>query len=141
MAATGRGFWRTSRTFSCLLKGNASFRPTITGTRTCFVAPGSLEDGETFEEMFRNSNFVKMGRPQGKLVAGRVTHVVENEDSTDLYVDFGWKFHAIVTQGKEGKRYKHICESSVVTRTSVYFDSFCYFAQVPWWNPLIFLDQ
>lgn len=103
MAATCRGFWRASRTFSCLLNGSASFRPKITGTRTCFVAPGSLEDGETFEEMFRNSNFVKMGRPQGKLVAGRITHVVENEDSTDLYVDFGWKFHAVVTQGKEGK--------------------------------------
>jgi len=57
--------------------------------------------------MFRNSDFVKSGRPQGKLVAGKIAHIVEHEETTDLYVDFGWKFHAVFTRGKEqGSQYK-----------------------------------
>ena len=30
---------------------------------------------------------------------------MEQEDAVDLYVDFGWKFHAVVTEAKERKRY------------------------------------
>ncbi|KAJ7350998.1 37S ribosomal protein S28, mitochondrial [Desmophyllum pertusum] len=86
---------------------NRPILPTLTRVRTCFNAPGTSED-ESFEEMFRNSRFVKMGhRPEGKTVVGRITHIVENEVNRDLYVDFGWKFHAVCTQGRlQGSEYK-----------------------------------
>ena len=99
MAAVYRCLWRTGRTFSC-----SYINPKLTGIRTCFRAPGSAEE-ESFEEMFRNSDFVKMGRPQGKVVAGKITHMVEHEDTTDMYVDFGWKFHAVFTRETEQARY------------------------------------
>ena len=84
---------------------NRPILPSPSGMRTCFSAPGSSEE-ESFEEMFRNSRFVKMGRPQGKTVVGKILHIVEHEFSRDLYVDFGWKFHAVCTRKKEEERYK-----------------------------------
>ena len=94
---------KTVRNFS-LLFGKNEAPASIAGGRTYFRAPGSTDE-ESFDEMFRNSNFVKLGRPQGKLVAGRITHIVErDDDKTDLYVDFGWKFHAVFTRGKEKGR-------------------------------------
>ena len=104
MAAVYRALWRTGRTFSCSYNKKLQFDPKLKGTRTYFRAPGSAEE-ESFEEMFRNSDFVKMGRPQGKLIAGKITHIVEHEDAMDMYVDFGWKFHAVFTRGKEQGRY------------------------------------
>ena len=79
--------------------------PAPTGMRTCFNAPESSEE-ENFQEMFRNSRFVKMGRPQEKTVVGKILHIVDHEISRDLYVDFGWKFHAVCTQNKGEERYK-----------------------------------
>ena len=79
--------------------------PALLVIRTCFSAPGS-SDEESFEEMFRNSRFVKMGRPQGKTVVGKILHIVDHDVSRDLYVDFGWKFHAVCTQNKGKIRYK-----------------------------------
>ena len=63
---------------------NRPILPTPSGTRTCFNAPDS-SDKESFEEMFRNSRFVKMGRPQGKTVVGKISHIVDHEVSRDLY--------------------------------------------------------
>lgn len=95
---------KTVRNFSLLFGKNAAFA-SIAGVRTYFRAPDSADE-ESFDEMFRNSNFVKLGRPQGKLVAGKITHIVErDDDKTDLYVDFGWKFHAVFTRGKKQGRY------------------------------------
>ena len=54
---------------------------------------------DNFEELLRKSSFVRLGRPRGKSVQGKVTHVVAaGEERDDLYVDFGWKFHAVVNQ-------------------------------------------
>lgn len=47
---------------------------------------------ESFEEMFRQSQFAKLVRPVDKVVAGRISHVVNDE----LYIDMGWKFHVVV---------------------------------------------
>lgn len=104
MATASRGLMKTTWAFPFFYKNCVAFSSKMTGRRTCFSAPESSEP-ETFEKMFRKSDFVKLGRPRGKLVAGKITHVVEQEDAVDLYVDFGWKFHAVVTEGKERKRY------------------------------------
>ena len=55
---------------------------------------------ETFEEMLRNSSFVRLGKARGKSVSGEVIHVVAGDEDADLYVDIGWKFHAVVKQKK-----------------------------------------
>ena len=91
--------------FSYFFSSGRVLFPTNTRIRSCFTAPGSSEEG-SFEEMFRNSSFVKMGRPQGKTVVGRITHIVEHDWNRDLYVDFGWKFHAVCTEGRKRGRYE-----------------------------------
>lgn len=96
--------FRRTRVFSYLYH-KRPIPPTLSVMRTCFSAPES-SDEETFEEMFRNSRFVKMGRPQGKTVVGKILHIVDHDVSRDLYVDFGWKLHAVCTQNKGGKRYE-----------------------------------
>lgn len=72
-------------------------------------APESTEDGvrsetgsfakafdkytgqENFAKLLRNSSFVRMGDPEGKIVEGVIYHVVED----DLYIDFGGKFNCV----------------------------------------------
>ncbi|XP_050423935.1 28S ribosomal protein S28, mitochondrial [Adelges cooleyi] len=49
------------------------------------------EKDEDFETLLRNSNFINMGDPEGKILVGHVFHIVNN----DLYIDFGWKFHCV----------------------------------------------
>ncbi|KAL9962725.1 hypothetical protein ACROYT_G031861 [Oculina patagonica] len=100
--AVYRGFLRRSQVFSYLYH-NRPILPTSSATRTCFNAPGSSEE-ESFEEMFRNSHFAKLGRPQGKTLVGKIAHIVQHEFNTDLYVDFGWKFHAVCTRKRDQVR-------------------------------------
>ena len=47
---------------------------------------------KTFEEMLESSPLMKIRRPQGKIVSGRITNVCND----DLYVDFGGKFEVVV---------------------------------------------
>ncbi|XP_052872280.1 28S ribosomal protein S28, mitochondrial [Anopheles cruzii] len=60
------------------------------------------EPPKTFASLLRNSKFVDLGDAEGKIVTGKVFHVVEN----DLYIDFGWKFHCVCTRPtKNGEDY------------------------------------
>ncbi|XP_050095840.1 28S ribosomal protein S28, mitochondrial [Anopheles aquasalis] len=60
------------------------------------------EPPKTFAALLRNSKFVDLGDPEGKVVTGKIFHIVEN----DLYIDFGWKFHCVCTRpAKNGEDY------------------------------------
>ena len=102
MAAYRSALVLTRRLFSPIIRNNR-FDLQCTDTKICRVYhPSPIE--ENFEEMFRNSAFARMGRPNGKVVAGRITHVVTYDGKKDLYVDFGWKFHAVVTLKQHEER-------------------------------------
>ncbi|RZF47193.1 hypothetical protein LSTR_LSTR004902 [Laodelphax striatellus] len=56
----------------------------------------------SFATLFKNSKFIDLGDPQGKIVVGKVFHVVGD----DLYIDFGWKFHCVCSRpNKNGSDY------------------------------------
>lgn len=49
------------------------------------------ETPQRFTTLLRNSKWIQMGDPDGRIVIGKVYHIVED----DLYIDFGGKFHCV----------------------------------------------
>uniref|UniRef100_L7LZW7 Putative mitochondrial ribosomal protein mrps35 n=1 Tax=Rhipicephalus pulchellus TaxID=72859 RepID=L7LZW7_RHIPC len=49
------------------------------------------EAPQRFSTLLRNSNWIDLGDPEGRIVVGRIFHIVED----DLYIDFGGKFHCV----------------------------------------------
>lgn len=93
--------------------------PLINGRRTCATSQSFSEAFEKFEKikeevnkpppppsppqppapvvekdfytLLRNSLFIDLGDPAGKVIIGTIFHVVND----DLYIDYGGKFHAV----------------------------------------------
>ncbi|KYN18039.1 PREDICTED: 28S ribosomal protein S28, mitochondrial [Trachymyrmex cornetzi] len=59
------------------------------------------ETPQTFVSLIRNSKFVDLGDPEGKVVIGEIYHVVGD----DLYIDFGWKFPCVCQRPVKNGQY------------------------------------
>ncbi|XP_011644084.1 28S ribosomal protein S28, mitochondrial [Pogonomyrmex barbatus] len=59
------------------------------------------ETPQTFTSLMRNSKFVDLGDPEGKVVTGEVFNVIGN----DLYIDFGWKFYCVCRKPLKNEQY------------------------------------
>uniref|UniRef100_A0A023G7D1 Putative mitochondrial ribosomal protein mrp-s35 n=1 Tax=Amblyomma triste TaxID=251400 RepID=A0A023G7D1_AMBTT len=49
------------------------------------------EPPQRFSTLLRNSKWIDLGDPEGRIVIGRIFHIIED----DLYIDFGGKFHCV----------------------------------------------
>ena len=70
----------------------------FTGIRNCHSEPEqslpSSTEGQTFASLVRECKFTRIGNPVGKVVVGKIYHVVGD----DLYIDFGHKFGCVCSK-------------------------------------------
>ncbi|XP_033220502.1 28S ribosomal protein S28, mitochondrial [Belonocnema kinseyi] len=50
-----------------------------------------VEEPKTFANLLRNSKLIDLGDPEGKVVRGKILHIIDD----DLHIDFGWKFNCV----------------------------------------------
>ncbi|XP_037578656.1 28S ribosomal protein S28, mitochondrial [Dermacentor silvarum] len=55
------------------------------------LAKDTPETPQRFSTLLRNSKWIDLGDPEGRIVIGKIFHIVED----DLYIDFGGKFHCV----------------------------------------------
>ena len=61
-------------------------------TASFTAADSDLSKERSFEELLESSQLMKIRRPVGRAVVGKITNICND----DLYVDFGGKFYTVV---------------------------------------------
>ncbi|CAD5120354.1 unnamed protein product [Dimorphilus gyrociliatus] len=51
----------------------------------------SLKNSDSFSKLLRESKYLQIGDPDGRIVNGKIVEVVQD----DLYIDFGGKFYCV----------------------------------------------
>ncbi|KAJ8949987.1 hypothetical protein NQ318_002396 [Aromia moschata] len=64
------------------------------------IKDNESEQPQTFASLLKNSRFIDLGDPEGKIVTGKIFHIVDD----DLYIDFGWKFNCVCSRPKKDAR-------------------------------------
>ncbi|XP_059487189.1 small ribosomal subunit protein bS1m [Neocloeon triangulifer] len=66
------------------------------------AVPHTPAQDESFATLLRNSKFMDLGDPKGKIVSGYIYHIVGD----DLYIDFGFKFPCVcIRPARNGAAY------------------------------------
>lgn len=60
-------------------------------TKHSHIRDEPVKEDVSFATLLRNSKFIDLGDPEGRIVTGTIFHSIDN----DLYIDFGWKFHCV----------------------------------------------
>lgn len=90
---------KITKAFKCTISPKDTELPKVSGFAQAFEkfseptpnpTPVSTSQ-KSFATLLRNSKFMDLGDPEGKIVVGKIFHIVDN----DLYIDFGWKFHCV----------------------------------------------
>ena len=59
------------------------------------------EEPVRFATLLRNSKFIQMGDPKGRIVVGTIFEVI----GEDMYIDFGGKFHCVIRRPRAHGKY------------------------------------